>query len=103
MEIKNVYIIGRVVGSYRTQNLVKFLLDHDKQVYFDSTKTNFFLGKTGFKRLFRLFFRSLEISIKTFPKLYNLLIADVVILPAMCNNSQFELFFANLFVGVQRI
>lgn len=97
MEVKNVYIIGRVQGSYRTQNLIKFLLDQNYLIYFNSYKSGIFFGKKGLKRFFRLIIRGGEELLKRLFSLYSLMVSDLVILPAMCNSFQLELFLAKIF------
>lgn len=96
--MKNIYIIGEVKGSYRTQNLIKILLDNDHKIYYCSIVSLRYSGSMKFlHRIRRKIFKSLQ-SIITFPtKIFLLFIADIVILPAMNNNRQLEFNIARLF------
>lgn len=76
--LKNYYIIGKVMGGQRTENLIKFLLDKQQPVYYNSLKNN---------KSIPSFFYVLLSKISNF---LNMIMADVVIMPAMCNNYQFE-------------
>jgi hypothetical protein len=75
---KNFYIIGKVMGGQRTENLIKYLLDDKKPVYYNSFKNT--------NKLPSLLF----VPLQKLSNLINLFIADVVILPAMCNRYAFE-------------
>lgn len=97
MKNKNIYIIGKVVGSYRTQNLIKFLLDQKAYVYYNSFRNNSFKNELGLKSILFFILIRFDILIKKIFSLYNLAISDIVILPAMCNHYQFELKYAKYF------
>lgn len=95
--MKNIYIIGQVRGSYRTQHLIKFLLDRGYGVYYNSNIIQIFINnKKGIKRLMRIIVRAFDLIVNFCAKIYNILISEIVILPAMCNEKQFELFVAML-------
>ena len=68
------------------------LLDQDQQIFYNSFQSNlFFENKQGVKRIIRIVIRSFEEIIRKITNLYYLLNSDIVILPAMCNDYQFEL------------
>ncbi|SOC80330.1 hypothetical protein SAMN06296241_1878 [Salinimicrobium sediminis] len=75
---KNYYFIGKVMGGHRTENLIQLLLNKQQPLYYNSLKNRNRLP--GF--LFSLFSK--------LSSLINIVLADVVIMPAMCNNFQFE-------------
>ncbi len=98
--MKNVYIIGRAVGSGRTQNLIKYLLDRRGpvlNVYYNSLKPDLHFRKSIISGLLNRFFILTHVLIKRLFSLYNLAISDIVILPAMVNANQFELKYARIF------
>lgn len=97
MDKNNVYIIGKVVPHYRTQNLIKYLLDYGYNVHYNSIRNQIFIGKTGLRRLLRIFFLIFEFFVKSITSIYYIIISDVVILPAMCNKFQSELKIAKIF------
>lgn len=97
MKIKNIYIIGRVIGSYRTQNLIKLLLDKNYNIYYNSTTVNIFKDSVGVKKILRYLVRGVESILQSINRIYNILISDFVILPAMNNQAKhlWELRLAN--------
>lgn len=76
--MKNIYIIGRVIGNYRTQNLVKFLLDREFKISFSFQENRSILLRILNKLISFVF----------------IIQSDIVILPAMCNKYQYELILA---------
>lgn len=95
--MKNIYIIGQVKGTYRTQNLIKFLLDNKHRIFYNAVKTKLFLNQKGIiKKVVRLSLRLIEEIYYTLVNFYALSISELVIVPAMCNENQFELFVAKL-------
>lgn len=76
--IKNFFIIGKVMGGQRTENLIKLLLDKQHPVYYNSFKNT--------KQIPSF----IHILLTKLSSVLSLLIADVVVMPAMCNNYQFE-------------
>ncbi|MCF8019089.1 MAG: hypothetical protein K9L62_06720 [Vallitaleaceae bacterium] len=100
--MKNIFIIGEAVGSYRTQNLVKILLDEKHKVYYNSC--SIITSMTSFNLLSRIL-RKILISFERFlfmPQLlYQIAISNIVILPAMNSKDlykQVQLFVAyNIF------
>ncbi|WP_069133157.1 glycosyltransferase family protein [Rhodohalobacter halophilus] len=96
MKEKRVYLIGGAKGSYRTQNLVKFLLDHNYQVFYNDFNPSLFRGCSGIKRVFRLVVKLLDELVQIPTKIYNLFLADYVVLTAMSQMKQFELITAKL-------
>ncbi|WP_426092449.1 hypothetical protein [Flavobacterium sp. DSR3-2] len=96
MDNQNIYIIGIVKGTSRTQNLIKFLLDQNRDIFYNSLETKIFFNKKGFKGILRKILRGFEETLKYIDKVYNILISDIVVLPAMCNNYQFDLYIAKI-------
>ncbi len=92
--MKNIYLIGRAKGWYRTQNLIKFLLDEKYNIYHNSFEVNIFSKEKGIFRFFRSFLKRLHIFLNFFVKSYHIAISDIVILTAMNNDLQWELNFA---------
>jgi glycosyltransferase involved in cell wall biosynthesis len=95
MKKKKVYLIGSIYGQNRTQNLVKFLLDQEFKFYHNSFYSGIFQNKTGAKRLLRIVLRIIDAIIQMPAKVYNIMLADYVVLPAMARNNQLELRIAH--------
>ncbi len=96
--MKNIYIIGEVKGSYRTQNLIKILLDSNHKIYYCSIVSLKYAGSMKFTHRTRRKIIKILQKIIAFPtKILFLSMADIVILPAMNNNRQFEFNIAKLF------
>ncbi len=93
----NVYIVGRVNASYRTQNLVKWLLDQGHDIHLSTQTVKFLKGKSGVLLLFRYIIRLIHEIIFRFLKVYQILISELVVIPACCNEYQFELKTAKFF------
>lgn len=89
--MKNIFIIGRVKGNYRTQYLIKSLLDCNYYLHYNSLQTRRFKNKQGLEKILRYFVRGFEESINFLFKIYYISISDIVILPAMCNEFQIDL------------
>lgn len=97
---KNVFIIGRAIGSYRTQNLIKYLLDRRSpglNVHYNSFKPNLNEGRSIIDGIINRLLVIAHVGIKRLFNLYNLAISHIVILPAMGNENQFELKYARIF------
>lgn len=92
--MKNIYLAGLTRGSYRTQNVIKYLLDNRYPVYYNSLGTTFLANKKGW--ILKLI-RGINKVINLIVKSYYIALADIVIIPAMCNEFQEELLIANLF------
>ncbi len=94
---KNIYLIGEVRGSYRSQNIVKYLLDKGYFIFYNSLELELFKGKKNlFYRVTRKFFRSFHLLIRFAVSVYYIIICDKVILLAMCNDRQTELKIARI-------
>lgn len=88
--MKNIYILGKVIGKYRTQNLIKALLDNEFNVYYNSLKIrNKVTGVSLYRKILRKFLNIIENIIILPQTLYFLTISDIIILPAMNIYEQF--------------
>jgi len=95
--MRKIYIIGGAVGSCRTQNLIKYLLDHNYIVYYNPVSLSFYKDKKGLKMLIRKTIKTLE-KLLLFPyRVYYIAMSEIVILPAMQNNYQSWLKIASFF------
>ena len=97
MSNKKVYLIGGERGKYRNQNLVKFLLDQQFQVYYNNFSPNIFSDSKGIWKIFRVLIKILNAVIQFSSRIYNLLLADYVFMTAMSQDKQTELLLAKLF------
>jgi glycosyltransferase involved in cell wall biosynthesis len=86
---KRIFILGRALGSYRTQNFIKYFVDNNSQIFYDSysgylinTNQNIVI------KAFRYFVKVLDYLFHFLVKLYYLLRADIVFLSAMNNNNR---------------
>ena len=94
----NVYIIGQIKGSYRTQNLIKFLLDNNYSLFFNTLIIGNSLKEgNSISKIFRIILRAIEEILKTIFNIYFIAISDIVVMPAMCNDYQRDLKIASLF------
>jgi glycosyltransferase involved in cell wall biosynthesis len=85
---KTIYFVGSIKGAYRSQNLIKVLLDNNFQLFFNTIFN--FKSKANFTRqIFDFLF---------FPyNLFLMLFSDIIFIGAMCNNRYLEIIFAILF------
>lgn len=97
MKNKNIFIIGRSEGSYRTQNLIKYLLDNKYELYFNSFSITTYKKSIGLKKVLRKIIRLVDEVIRRTFIIYNILLSDIVILPALCNRYKFELKISKYF------
>ena len=95
---KNIYIIGPARGAYRTQNLIKILMDQKYNVYYNSLILKKYLHSESLvKKIIRKALRAFEEVFLFFYKLYFIAISDIVFLTAMNNQKQLEFNLARLF------
>lgn len=97
MKSQNVYIIGKAKAGNRNKNLLKILLDGNRNIYYNSFIYNKEANKNLFKSLVETFLVKMNFIAKKLSNLYFLSIADVVILPAMGNRYQIEFNLAKFF------
>jgi hypothetical protein len=97
MQINNVYIIGRVEGNYRTQNLIKLFLDAHINLSYDTITIETYIKQRNINGLIAVILRKIQKIIKFFPRVYKLWVSDLVILPAMCNYNRVEFKIAKFF------
>ena len=97
MNCNNIYIAGQSKGSYRTQNLIKFLLDNEYNIYYNSIHLKIFSESKGLNSILRKIVRFIDEIFKRLTICYNIIACDVLIIPAMCNHIQFELIIARIF------
>lgn len=92
---KQIYLVGKAIGSYRTQNLIKILLDNGNNIYYDGgisvtnkIKGNVFAAKILI-RIIKIFERLFKIPIM----LYYIILSDIIYITAMNHdkNKQFEI------------
>ena len=94
--MKNVYIAGIVKGNFRTQNLVKYLLDYDIRLYYNSFYNEKEVNFNCFNLFYFIYSRFIYNIFKHLNAFFLIPISDLIIIPAMCNDFQFELLFAKL-------
>jgi len=96
--LKNIYIIGEAVGTYRTQNIVKNLLDAKYKVYYNSCSIITVMKSTKISsKILRRILMYFERVFLMPQVLYQIAISNIVIMPAMNSNNhykQFQLFVA---------
>lgn len=95
--MKNIYIIGRCKGNYRTQNLIKFLLDQHYSVCFNSLEGSWSKSSPGYNKALVKVLNKTQNLVSNLFKTYFIAKADLVILPAQCNEYQRELSIAKRF------
>jgi glycosyltransferase involved in cell wall biosynthesis len=96
--MKNIYIIGDIKGEYRTQNLIKYLIDTQYNVYYNGLK------KYQKENESHLFFKVKQYTSFIFSfmtsflyRFYLIYISDVVILSALNSSKIIEVLLAKLF------
>ncbi len=95
--MKNIYIAGYVRGAYRTQVMIKYLLDNNYLVYYNSLETKVLKDRTGVLKIIRKLLRAFEELLKFCFQIYQIGISDIVIIPAMCNDFQIQFKLACFF------
>ena len=95
---KNMYLVGKVCGSYRAQNLVKLLLDNKYNIYLDSGIDIYskIIGKTFLIKVLIKIISLLEILFKMPIRIYMIIMSDIVFVLPMNNSSQLELKISKL-------
>jgi len=88
--MKNIYLIGKVGGSYRTQHFIKYFLDTKFSIYYESMIS---WGPGG------KFFELIEEMLKFPLKCYSLILAGLVFVTAMNQGyrCQYEFHLARMF------
>ena len=86
--MKSIFIIGAVKGAYRSQNLIKVLIDNNYKIFYNSLLDKKF-SKKSIKSIIDLIFLPY--------KLFFLLFSDVVLVCAMNNNRYLEIILAIIF------
>ena len=89
--MKNIYLIGDIYGAYRTQNMIKTLLDGQNRIFFCNIRslrfpTSFKLTHDIYRTIVNLFGNILSLP----HKIYSISLADIVIVTAMNNSKRFE-------------
>ena len=97
MNSKKIYISGRAEGSYRTQNLIKVLLDNKYELFYNSIHFSFLSNAKGLKKIIRIILRLIDESFKRIYIIYNIYLCDILIQPAICNDFRFEINVAKFF------
>ncbi len=93
--MKKIFIVGRAKGMFRSQNLMKYLLDKNYSLYYNSLTNDFYKKSNGIKKIIRKLLRSFEEFWTTIFEFYQIIISDIVVVPAMNNEQQKHLFFAH--------
>ncbi|MGB3144336.1 MAG: glycosyltransferase [Maribacter sp.] len=90
---KNIYIIGNILGAYRSQAILFILIDSNKyRINFN----NFIFSNKSSKILLNVL-KTVDIFITTVLRLYFLIRADIVFILPMNNNKFFQILLAKLF------
>lgn len=92
-----IYISGHVKGYYRTQLLIKYLLDNHFLIYYNSIRRDYCSYNSSFRRLLNFILKKIDRLILFIYNTYQISISDIVIIPAMCNNVKNELMIADIF------
>ena len=94
----NIYILGQVKGIFRTQNLIKFLLDNESNIFYNTLIAGNSLKKGNLLYNFlRVLLRTFEEILKIIFNIYFIAISDIVVMSAMYNDYQRDLKIASLF------
>ena len=91
--MKKIYLIGKIIGSYRSQNIISILIKNNYSVFFD-LGSNYLDGMKRNNIWNKILIKIMKIldKILEFPrKLLMLVVSDVVILLAMNNMKKWEL------------
>lgn len=96
--MKNIFLIGQIKGQYRSQNLIKYLLDKGYSIYYSDYEINLFEGNYNFIfRSIRVIVRNLNNLFLFLHSIYFLLVSDCVLILAMCNDRHWEIRLAKFF------
>lgn len=94
--IKNIYITGYVKGSYRTQYLIKYFSDNNYNFFYNSQRL-FYKDSKGVKRIILLILRIFDLIFDRLIRIYQIMISDLVVVPAMCNEFKVDFIISKLF------
>jgi glycosyltransferase involved in cell wall biosynthesis len=90
---KNIYIIGNILGAYRSQSILSILLNSTK---YTVNFNNFTVSDKSSKTLHTLL-KAIDVFIVTVLRLYFLIRADIVFILPMNNNKFFQILTAKFF------
>lgn len=94
---ERIYLIGRVLGAYRSQNLIKILLDQKYQVCYNGYREHMAKNSSPIRKFTGAVVK-LIFFVFSFPyKLFSIAVSDLVILLAMNNMSKVDIAIARLF------
>lgn len=91
--MKKIYLIGRINGSYRSQNIISILIKNNYSVFFDSG-SNYLDGikrNSIWDKILIKIIREIDALLEVSRKIFMLCFSDIVILLAMNNAKKWEL------------
>lgn len=90
---KNIYIIGNILGAYRSQTILSILLNSTK---YNVNFNNFTVSDKSNKTFYKIL-KAIDVFIVTCLRLYSLIRADIVFILPMNNNKFFQVLIAKFF------